>query len=59
VELRRAAANVANDFTGDRRAQFDSLVNAAADFTGGLNDQKQVVAALDAILTFLSNSAGR
>src|SRR5215472_14446173 len=57
AQLRSAAANVASDFTGKRRQEFDCLVDTAAGFAPEQMDsfherQEQLVVALDAILNF-------
>jgi hypothetical protein len=49
--LRCAAANIEDDFRGERRKRFDGLVDAAA--RAGDDGQQRVIAALDAILDFL------
>ena len=53
--LRHAAAGVADDFTGERRAEFDRLVSMAAGFTGAQADKgkKEIVEAFDAIIRFI------
>jgi hypothetical protein len=58
--LRHAAAEVADDFPPERRAQFDKLVSTAAGFTGAQADREEgeqrVTASLDAILQFLDSA---
>jgi hypothetical protein len=56
-ELRAAAANVEDDFSRKRRAEFDRLVNTAAGFPDAEamadDGKKRIVGSLDAIRGFL------
>lgn len=56
--LRHAAAGITDDFSGDRRVEFERLVSIAAGFTGAQADnpqtgKKQILEAIDAIIQFV------
>ncbi len=55
--LRHAADAVADDFTGDRRVEFDRLVSVAAGFTGAQatyhTGKQQIVDAIDALIRII------
>lgn len=56
--LRHAAAGITDDFSGDRRAEFERLVSVAAGFTGAQADnpqtgKKQILEAINAIIQFI------
>jgi hypothetical protein len=61
--LRHAAASITEDFSGDRRVEFERLVSVAAGFTGAQVEnyqadkgKKDLLEALDAIIRFIDTS---